>query len=107
VLGRRNIESYLYDDEVLTALCNSVGRPDEAPALIAEKQRAIANSKSRNNPADDVKSAAGEIYIKAKARLGLTGVGNDQRSFARNTLAPQIKRGMAVYQELKNCIFGL
>jgi hypothetical protein len=53
-----------------------------------------------------VKSAAGEIYTKAKQILGLTGVGNDQMAFARNTLAPLIKPGMAVYAELKKSIFG-
>jgi hypothetical protein len=106
VLGRRHIESYLYDDDVLTALCDSVGKPAEALALIAEKQKAIADSIGRGNPTDDVKSAAGEIYAKAKVRLGLTAVGNDQRAFARSTLAPLIKPGMPVYEELRTTIFG-
>ncbi|HEX7762166.1 MAG TPA: AAA family ATPase, partial [Cellvibrio sp.] len=29
VLSRRHLESYLYDDEVLTALCTSVGQPEK------------------------------------------------------------------------------
>ena len=104
-LGRRHLEAYLYDDEVLTALCESSGKPAEASNLLAEKQQAIAASIKRGNAPDDVKSAAGEIYTKAKQRLGLTGVGNDQMSFARNTLAPLVKSGMAVYSELKQAIF--
>jgi predicted ATPase len=106
-LGRRHLEAYIYADEVLTALCQSQGKPAEAPNLIAEKQNAIAASVLRGNPRDDVKSAAGEIYTKAKARLGLVGVGNDERAFARNTLAPLVKPGMAVYAELKRDIFGI
>ena len=60
----------------------------------------------RNNAADDVKSAAGEIYAKATKLLSLTQVGNDQMAFARNTLAPLLKPGMTVYAELKRDIFG-
>jgi len=105
-LGRRHLEAYLYDDEVLTALCVSVGKPAEAPNLIAEKQQAITASIGRQNPPDDVKSAAGEIYIKAKQRLGLTGVGNDQMAFARSTLAPLLRPGMVVDAELKRDVFG-
>jgi hypothetical protein len=59
----------------------------------------------RGNPPDNVKSAAGDMDTKAKSRLGLTGVGNDQMAFARNKLAPLLKAGMAVYAELKNSFF--
>lgn len=105
VLGRRHIESYLYDDEVLTALCNSVGRTGDAAALIAAKQKAVADSVARGNPSNDIKSAAGVIYTEAKRILGLSGVGDTQMSFARNTLAPLIKSDTHVYAELKNDIF--
>lgn len=105
-LGRRHIEAYLYDNEVLTALCQSVDKISEAPKLIAEKEKAIEESAARGNARDDVKSAAGEIYNKAKSILGLTGVGNDQMAFARNTLAPLLKPEMVVYAELKKAIFG-
>ncbi|MGV1755849.1 AAA family ATPase [Rhizobium sp. A22-96] len=106
VLGRRHIESYLYDDEVLTALCVSVGKPGDASALLAAKAQAIAASSARSNPTDDIKSAAGKIYTEAKRILALTQVGNAQTAFARNTLAPLVKPGMAVYAELKRDIFG-
>jgi hypothetical protein len=105
-LGRRHLEAYVYDDEVLTALCHAQGKSAEAPNLIADKQNAITASVARGYPRDDVKSAARDIYTKAKARLGLVGVGNDERAFARNTLAPLLKPGMAVYAELKKDIFG-
>jgi len=95
-LGRRNLESYLYDDEVLTALCDSLGEPSAAADLIAEKQKFIAASVTRGNAPDDIKSAAGQIYTEAKRILGLTGVGNDQMAFARSTLAPLVKPGLAV-----------
>jgi hypothetical protein len=107
ILGRRHMEAYLYDDEVLTALCASVGKPGDAPRLIAEKQAAMTAILAQGKPPDDVKSAAGVIYTKAKQILALVGVGNDQMAFARNTLAPLIKPGMAIYEELKHDIFGV
>lgn len=106
VLGRRHIEAYLYDDEVLTILCDSVGKPNDAPAVIAAKQNACAASIARGNPNDDIKSAAGTIYNETKRILGLVGVGNDQMSFARNTLAPLMKPGTTVYSKLKFDVFG-
>ena len=106
VLGRRHMEAYLYDDEVLTALCNSVGKPDDIAAVLAAKQSAIVASVGRGNPQDDIKKAVGTIYDAAKRILDLRQVGNDPMAFARNTLAPLLKPGMATYSALKTDIFG-
>ena len=106
VLSRRHLEAYVYDDEVLVALCRGSGRLEEAAALLNEKQQAISSSVARGNPLDDVKSAAGEIYNKAKRRLALTACGNDQMAFARSTLAPLITTDMCIYAELRRDIFG-
>lgn len=106
VLSRRHLEAYVYDDETLTKLCLSVGKAEEARAVIAAKSKAIADSVQRGNPSDDVKSAAGSIYIEIKRILALTQVGNDQMAFARSTLAPLIKPGMTVYTQLKADVFG-
>jgi predicted ATPase len=107
VLARRHIESYLYDDEVLAALCSSASKPNELQALLGEKAQAIADSVGRGNPLDDLKSAAGTIYVKAKQRLALVGAGNEQMSFARNTLASLITPETAVYKALRKDIFGI
>ena len=40
VLSRRNLESYLFDDEVLRALCSQVGKTEEAHALLGDKKTA-------------------------------------------------------------------
>jgi len=106
VLSRRHIESFLYDDEVLTALCESVGKGSEAAGLLREKAEAISASVARGNPVDDIKSAAGPIYNVTKRRLGLTGVGNDQQSFARNALVRLVIPGTSTYRELRLAVFG-
>jgi hypothetical protein len=106
VLKRRHIEVYMFDDEVLEALCSSVGKQTEFAAVLAAKSKAVADSVARGNPPDDVKSAAGAIYTETKKILGITQVGNDRNAFMRNTLAPLIKPGMVVYNQLKMDIFG-
>jgi hypothetical protein len=106
VLSRRNLECYLFDDEVLQALCKDAGKDEEYPALLQDKAAALSDLPRRGKPIDDVASAAGPIYTKAKARLGLTAVGNDYGAFMRYKLAPLLKPEMKVYQELRAAIFG-
>jgi predicted ATPase len=107
VLSRRHLEVYLYDDEILTALCNSVGKPEMAGELIAAKVNAIAGVVSQGHPSDDVKKVAGTVYNAAKRILSLAQVGNDAAAFARNTLAKLIRPGTAVYATLRMDIFGI
>jgi predicted ATPase len=105
VLSRRTLESYLYDDEILNALCQQERRPADSPGVIAAKNTAISRSIARNNPPDDLKSAAGEIFNNIRQILQLTGRGNDHRAFERATLAPLVRPGTAAYDELKHAIF--
>lgn len=104
VLSRRNLESYLFDDEVLKALAESVGNADKTEELLAEKER-IRSTKT-DAASDDLKPASGEIYVACKKILGLTQCGNTTEEFMQETLAPLIKPGMKVYDELKRDIFG-
>ncbi len=101
VLSRRNLESYLFEDEVLMALAASVQKPQLASALLQAKATAISNLTARQRPIDDLKSAAGEIYTQAKAILSLTACGNTADAFMRDTLAPLILPGMQCYADLK------
>ena len=105
VLSKRNLESYLFDDEILRALAASVGEEDKTDELLATKQHILADR--TGDPQDDLKPASGEIYVACKKILGLTRAGKNVKEFAREILAPLIKPGMAVYEELKSDIFGL
>lgn len=107
VLSRRHIESYLFDDEILSLLCTKLNKPEQISALLEEKQTAISNSVNRGNPQDDVKSAKGDIYNTAKQLLNLRGAGNTADAFCRDTLAPLVSPSTQVYAELKKDIFGL
>jgi hypothetical protein len=105
VLTKRNLESYLFDDEVLSALCASVGQPDKSNDLLAAKAQAVADSVGRGNAADDLKSASGDIYNEARRLLQLTAAGNNSKAFMRATLAPLLVPSMDTYATLRSDIF--
>ena len=106
VLSRRNLECFLFDDELIKKLCDVKGASDKYSDCLEKKQQAIQNSIARNNPSDDVKSASGEIYNGLKEVLHLTRCGNNTHSFLRDTMAPLVSPDTSVYKELKHSIFG-
>ena len=103
-LSRRNLESYLFDDEVLKALAASVDKEDQIDALLAEK-KSIRDAR-RAAPSDDLKPASKELYVRCRKILSLTRSGKTVQAFMRDRLAPVIKPNMAVYEELKRDIFA-
>jgi predicted ATPase len=105
VLSRRHLESYLFDDEVLTALCNDLNKPEMALQLLADKGQAISECVAQGKSSDDIKSASGRIFVACKGRLGITQGGNDAPAFMRNMLASKVQPGMAVYDQLRADIF--
>ena len=105
VLTQRNLETFLYADDVIEALVNSIGKPELLDDALAIKKTALENSVTkRSNAPDDIKSAAGEIYVELKKKLGLTRVGNSTEFFMRDTLAPLIKPPMKTYDEMRTAI---
>lgn len=103
VLSRRNIESYLFDDDVLVALATSVGKPEVVEGLLSCKRDLLAKS---NGAPDDLKRVASFIYDECKQKLELTNPGNDAHAFMRVTLAPLVSEVQHVYDLLKNDVFG-
>ena len=104
VLSRRNLESYLYSDDVLRLLAKSKGKENTADDLLAAKNKSL--EARPDNPRDNLKPVSGEIYVACKRLLGLTQCGNYASAFMRITLAPLIKPGTEIYEELKQDIFN-
>ena len=104
VLSRRNLESYLFDDEILSELARSAGYACKVETLLLQKQSILATR--TDDRQDDVKPSSGQIYLACKNTLGLTRCGNNAKTFMRDTLAPLVKPGMKTYDELKRDIFG-
>ena len=101
VLSRRNLESFLFDDDVIEALVLREGKDSVRAEAFQVKADAVAASIARGNPSDDLKSAAGDIYTGLKRVLSLQRCGNTTDTFMRDTLAPLIVAPMATYQALK------
>ena len=106
VLSKRHIESFLFDDEVLRRLCESVGKPEKADEVLAAKSAALAASVNRNNASDDYKSMSADLYVALKRILQLTGCGNTKEAFCIDTLAPLVVRGTAVYQQIRTDVIS-
>ena len=73
VLNRRHLESYLFDDEVLTELCVSLGKPELTVMLLQDKRDAMAESIARGNPPDDLSRLQDRYMSKATAATGHNG----------------------------------
>ena len=104
VLSLRNLESYLFDDEVLVALAESKGQEDKIQELLTAKKSILRNY--NDIAGDNLKPVSGKLYNKCKQILNLTQVGSNHKSFMRDTLAPIITSEMNVYKKLKRDIFG-
>ena len=104
--SKRHIESYLFDDELLAKLCASVGKEDLLQDCLNAKERALEDSVGRGNPADDIKSASGNIFTEIKRILSLTQCGNNKCAFIRDTIAPLVTEDTNIFQTLENEIFG-
>lgn len=104
VLPDRNIESFLFSDDVIGALAAKENKSDLLLDALKIKSDAIAASISRGNASNDIKSAAGEIYTKLKQLFSLQGCGNNTDTFMRDTLAPLVTPSTATYIALKRSI---
>ena len=106
VLSLRDLESYLWSDEILTKLANEKGQAAQAQQLIAEKTKLLA-SLPTGAPVDDIKSISGKLYNFCRSQLTLTQCGNDAEAFAIATLAPLITPETQTYRQLEAVIFGI
>ncbi|WP_280911670.1 AAA family ATPase [Streptomyces sp. SAI-208] len=106
VLSRRNIEAYLLDNEVISALCEKWGKPECASDLIAERDYEMQKKVATGADPDDFKKVRGEVYNACKRVLGVRPPGSGFHAFAIEHLAPLICPGTAIYDELRGSIFG-
>jgi predicted ATPase len=106
VLSQRNLESYLFADDVIEALAASVGKQELLGDALKMKADALSDSVTRGHASDDLKSAAGNIYNQLKAVFELQRCGNNTEAFMRDTLAPLIVPGMQTYEKLREDVLG-
>ena len=100
----RNIESMLLSDDMLTKLCNKVGKPGCLKKIQDARDKVLATSADKY-AADDLKPAAQAVHQAARKELKLTRSGGTRQTFMRDFLAPLVTTGTQEYQQLKSDIF--
>jgi predicted ATPase len=104
VLPLRNIESYLLADDVLDAFLTQQNQQANLSQVRQIKQNCLTASVQRGNRNDDLKSAAGEIFVELRKLLNFTRCGDNSDAFMRDTLAPLIRPPLKTYDDLKAAI---
>ena len=107
VLSKRHLEGYLLDDELLAKLCNALSKADKVADLLTIKTEALTEIAKQGKPSDDVKSAAGLIYVGAKRVLELSQCGGDAIAFLKFTMLPLLTTDTAAYKQLKQDVFAV
>jgi hypothetical protein len=102
VLTRRNLESYLFSDEILRLLCEEEGKHELADRIIQVRDEAAT---AKGGTVDDLKQAAGETYIACKKELGLTKSGNTTKAFMLERLAPLVTDQTETFKQLRKDVF--
>lgn len=106
VLRLRNIESYLLDDSVLTAVCEYLGDSGRTQEMLDAKRRAIAVSVAAGGPPDDLKRTAGDIYNAAKRLFPNVRLGSNNRAFMSGICAPLVRGQAKLYAQMRDDVFG-
>jgi predicted ATPase len=106
ILGRRHLEAYLLDDEILEKFCVAQGKPEVWPTFKSAKADFLANSLGRGNPSDDWKSIGENLRVAAKQHLSITQIGSNADSFMIDHLVPHITPETNIYKQLKSEIFS-
>jgi len=109
VLSRRDLENYLWDNEIILELCTQLNVPEKAAEIIDEKSRLLLEIAAKGRPGDDIKAISGELYTFTKKQLRLElplGCGNNPEAFAISTLAPLFNSLHETYKELADIVLA-
>ena len=104
VLGRRELENYLYAPEVLKTFLRMKGR-EECADNILKYHEAELLSGSTMAEADLTKDKTRNLFAFIKKSTQLGNLGNKRDEFALYHLAPALRQTPAVYQELRADVF--
>lgn len=107
VLSHRDVENYLWDDEIIQKLCSESDQPEKTEEILKFKKELLEQAKAKSSPPDDIKSIGGLLYVEVKKKLNLMQCGNNKETFCIATLAPLVTADTLVYKLLKTDIFGM
>jgi len=104
VLGRRELENYLYDPEVLKTFL-TMNNKDGCGDAILKKHATELLSDSTMAKADLTKDKTRKLFEFIKRATNLSNLGNKRDEFALYHLAPALRQTPEVYRELRADVF--
>ena len=102
VLGRREIENYLYDADVLQTFLKMINKEEHSDNILRRRGELLLSDKALG---DNIKAISRDLFghIKQTTRRG--DLGNTREEFAKQHLTPALKNTSHVLHELKEDIF--
>ena len=101
VLGRRELEDYLYDEAVLKSFLEDKGCPSSSEDVLNERKRLLDNHDGPKN----IKDISRKLFQFIKQKTALQNLGNKREEFALQHLVPALRKTDVVYKELLKDIF--
>lgn len=106
VLRRREIESYLFDEEIIRKLCRVTGNHEKEVEAWEIVQNCLRQVRAGSGvAADEVKAARGNIFARFKKLLSLHDAGKKSETFMIDSLAPLVTPDTKVYKEMEQSIW--
>ena len=102
VLGRREIENYLYDSAVLRSFLRKHGKEGLTDDLVEQVEKLVPADVRRTG---DVKKHSRKIFELIRKATSLPILGNSREAFAVEHLAPALKKTPEVFRELEQDVF--
>lgn len=104
VLGRRELENYLYDPEVLRTFLRTNRKEEIAEDILREHKKILLSDQTMSD-VDITREKAQELFESIRRFPGLNRLGKKRKEFASHHLAPALKQTPGVYSELCEDIF--
>ena len=103
VLGRRELEEYLYDADVLRTFMEANGCDEP---VVAEVLNARVAAMTRQRGSARVKGVSNSLLDTIRKTTELPNLGNSREEFALQFLVPALRETPSVFAELREDVFG-
>ena len=101
VLGRRELENYLYDPEVLRTFLRRNERQDLASDILTKRQELLESVAIPDN----VNAITQQLFDYIRTKTGIPLLGRKRRRFALSQLVPALRETPNVFHELLEDVF--
>ena len=102
VLGRRELENYLYDPKVLSTFCDRIGEAEKAGEVLRKYEELVGGQEENA----DIKRISRSLFEFIRRVTKHGRLGKSRNEFEKDHLVPSLKQTEEVLHELERDIFG-